>query len=41
MKKIIIVLAVAFSVGVLSGCADEEVMPADGDGTVEIIDGRR
>ena len=41
MKKIRIVIAIAFSAGVLTGCADEEVMPADGDGSVEIIDGRR
>ena len=40
MKKIIIVLAIAFSAGILTGCVDEEVLPADGDGTVEPIGDR-
>ena len=41
MKKIIIVLAIVFSAGILTGCADEEVLPADGDGTIEPIGDRR
>jgi len=41
MKKIIIVLAIVFSAGILSGCADEEVLPVEGDGTIEPIGDRR
>jgi len=41
MKKIIIVFAITLCAGLLTGCSDEDVMPADGDGSVEIIDGRR
>ena len=41
MKKIIVVLAIIFSASLLTGCADEDVMPADGDGSVEVIDGRQ
>jgi hypothetical protein len=42
MKKIIIVLAIAFSAGILAGCADEEVLPVDpSDGTEEPIGNRR
>ena len=42
MKKIIIVLAIAFSAGVLAGCADEEVLPLDpSDGSEEPIGGGR
>ncbi len=41
MKKILIVLAIVFSTGILAGCADEEVLPADGDGTIEPIGDRK
>ena len=41
MKKIIIVLALVFSAGLLTSCADEEVLPVEGDGTIEPIGDRR
>jgi len=41
MKKIIIVLAIAFSTGILTSCADEEVLPIEGDGQIEPIGDRR
>jgi len=41
MKKLVIVFVIAISAGLLTGCSDEDVLPADGDGSVEIIDGRR
>ena len=37
MKKIIILLAIAFSAGILSGCADEDVLPSQDDATMEPI----
>ena len=41
MKKLLIVLAIVFSAGILNSCADDEVLPADGDGTIEPIGDRR
>ena len=41
MKKVIIVLAIAFSTGILASCADEEVTPIEGDGQIEPIGDRR
>jgi hypothetical protein len=42
MKKIIIVLAIAFGASILTSCSDEEVLPVDpSDGTEEPIGDRR
>jgi hypothetical protein len=42
MIKIIIVLAMMFTAGLLTSCADEDVLPVDpSDGTEEPIGDRR
>ena len=42
MKKVIIVLAMMFTAGILTSCADEDVLPVDpSDGTEEPIGDRR
>jgi len=41
MRKILIVLAIVFSTGILASCADEEVLPIEGDGQIEPIGDRR
>jgi len=41
MKRIIIVLAIVFSAGIFTSCADEEVLPIEGDGQIEPIGDRR
>ena len=42
MKKIIVVLAMIFTAGILTSCAEEEISPVDpSDGTEEPIGDRR
>jgi len=35
MKKILIILAIALSTGIFTGCMEEEITPADESGTME------